>query len=52
MNPGAGPSDVTSTTASPPVSTTFLVVTFGAAIVIGALVAYLGITGTLGGPIP
>jgi hypothetical protein len=37
---------------TPRVSTTFLVVTFAVAIAVGALVAYFGITGALGGPIP
>ncbi|HUJ77657.1 MAG TPA: hypothetical protein VLX64_01480 [Thermoplasmata archaeon] len=35
-----------------PVSRTFVVVTFAAAIVIGVAIAYLGIRGTLGGGIP
>jgi len=33
-------------------STTFLVLTFGVAIAVGALVAYLGITGQIGAGIP
>jgi hypothetical protein len=37
-----------STKASP----TFTIVLFAAAIVIGAAVAYLGMTGHIGGPIP
>jgi hypothetical protein len=34
------------------VSPAFLVVTFGSAIAIGALIVYFGIHGQLGGPIP
>lgn len=37
---------------TPRPSSTFLIVTFGAAIVVGVLVAYLGITGQIGAPIP
>jgi hypothetical protein len=33
-------------------STTFLVLTFGVAIAVGVLVAYLGITGQIGAGIP
>jgi hypothetical protein len=36
----------------PKVSTTFLIVTFTVAIIIGVAVTYLGITGRIGGPIP
>ena len=37
---------------SPPVPRSFLIVVFGAAIVIGVIVAYLGFTGALGAGIP
>jgi hypothetical protein len=37
---------------SPRASTTFLVLTFGVAIAVGVLVAYLGITGQIGAGIP
>ena len=43
---------MTSTTPMPKPSTTFVIVTFAVAIFVGALVIYLGIQGTLGGPIP
>jgi len=33
-------------------SRTFLIVTFAVAIAVGAAIAYLGITGMIGGPIP
>jgi hypothetical protein len=36
----------------PKPSTSFTIILFTAAIVIGALVTYLGITGRIGGPIP
>jgi hypothetical protein len=36
----------------PKPSTAFVIVTFTVAIIIGAVVAYLGIIGVLGGPIP
>ena len=38
--------------ASPPVPLTFIIVTFAAAIAVGALIIYFGINGQLGGPIP
>jgi|HubBroStandDraft_1064217.scaffolds.fasta_scaffold1542663_2 hypothetical protein len=34
------------------VSPVFLVVTFGSAIVVGALIIYFGLHGQIGGPIP
>ena len=37
---------------APPVPLSFLIVVFSVAIIVGAVVAYLGITGQLGGPIP
>ncbi|HXY12398.1 MAG TPA: hypothetical protein VEJ85_02755 [Thermoplasmata archaeon] len=37
---------------TPSPSSAFLIATFGAAIVVGALIAYLGITGQIGAPIP
>jgi len=43
---------VTSVPASARPPTAFLVVTFGVAIAVGALIAYLGITGQIGAPIP
>jgi hypothetical protein len=53
MNPPAGPDCVTSPSqALPAPSTTFVIVTFAVAIFVGALVAYLGIAGVIGGPIP
>ncbi len=36
----------------PPVSTAFVVVVFAVAIAVGVLIAWLGITGVIGGPIP
>jgi hypothetical protein len=38
--------------ASPPIPLAFLVVVFATAIAVGGLIAYLGFTGQLGGPIP
>ncbi|MGA8665136.1 MAG: hypothetical protein WB809_08800 [Thermoplasmata archaeon] len=43
---------MTSSAPLPKVSTTFVIVVFAAAVVIGGLVIYLGITGAIGGPIP
>ena len=37
---------------TPRPSTAFVIVTFAGAILIGALIIYLGIHGELGGPIP
>ena len=39
-------------TESPPVPRLFLVVVFAVSIAIGGAVAYLGLTGMIGGPIP
>jgi len=36
----------------PPVSTAFIIVTFGSAIAVGLAVIYFGIHGQIGGPIP
>lgn len=36
----------------PPVSLKFVIIVFAAATITGVLVAYFGITGVLGGPIP
>jgi hypothetical protein len=36
----------------PSVSPVFVVVVFAVAIAVGAIVAYLGVTGAMGGPIP
>jgi hypothetical protein len=38
--------------ATPPVPMRFLIVVFAAAIIVGALIAYFGFGGQLGGPIP
>lgn len=43
---------MTSTQTSPAVPLSFLIAVFAAAIVVGGLIAYLGFTGVLGGPIP
>ena len=43
---------MTSSAPLPKVSTTFIVVVFTVAIVIGALIIYLGVNGMIGGPIP
>jgi hypothetical protein len=37
---------------SPPVPMSFLIVVFAVAIIVAGVVTYLGVTGTLGGPIP
>ncbi len=37
---------------TPPVPLRFLIAIFAVAIVVGGIVAYLGFTGALGGPIP
>ncbi len=37
---------------SPPVPLRFLIAVFAVAIAVGGIVAYLGFTGALGGPIP
>lgn len=53
MNPLAGHGAVSfSSEHLPPPSTAFVIITFSVAIIVGALVAYLGIIGVLGGPIP
>ena len=36
----------------PPVSMAFVIIVFSVATVIGVVIAYLGITGVIGGPIP
>lgn len=36
----------------PPVSSAFVIAVFGVAVVVGALIIYLGVTGAIGGPIP
>jgi len=43
---------MTSSTPIPKISTSFVIVVFTVAVVVGALVIYFGITGALGGPIP
>ncbi|MGP8071840.1 MAG: hypothetical protein ACLPZM_01755 [Thermoplasmata archaeon] len=43
---------MTSSAPLPQVSTTFVIVVFTVAVVVGALVIYLGVNGYIGGPIP
>jgi len=44
--------DVPADAPLPPVSFAFVLIVFGVAVAIGVIIAYLGINGMIGGPIP
>jgi hypothetical protein len=52
MNPGAVGPPMAAPSPKPEFPTTFVVVTFVVAILVGVVVLYLGLTGGLGTPIP
>jgi hypothetical protein len=52
MNPVKLEAGVSANTYQQPTSRAFLIVTFAVAIAVGALIAYLGITGAIGAGIP
>jgi hypothetical protein len=52
MNPGKIERTVTAALPSTAPSRTFIVILFAGAVIIGAVIAYLGIIGAIGGPIP